>query len=67
MGFGVLGLDVIGFDFDFDFAYLENEGFDDAVNSISVGFDVSVILDVEDLFGRNADFGVFNFSLVVGR
>lgn len=65
MGFGVLGFDVIGFDF--DFAYLENEGFDDAVNSISVGFDVSVSLDVEDLFGRNADFDVFNFSLVVGR
>jgi hypothetical protein len=63
VGFGVLGFGVIGF----EFAYLENEGFDDAVNSISVGFDVSVSLDVEDLFGRNADVDVFNFSLVVGR
>jgi hypothetical protein len=63
VGFGVLGFDVIGFNFDFDFADLENEGFDDSVNSNAVG------LDVLDLAwkSRNFDFDDLNFSLVVGR
>jgi hypothetical protein len=73
-GIGVLGFDVIGFDFDFDFDFadLENEGIDDAVNSNAVVFDVLdldvVSLEVEeDLHGRNAIFDLLNFSLVVGR
>ena len=71
-GIGVLGFDVIDLDFDFDFADLENEGFDDAVNSNAVVFDFLdldvVSLEVEeDLLFRNADFDVLNFSLVVGR
>ena len=72
VGIGDLGFDLIGLSFDFDFADLENEGFDDAVNSNAVVFDVLeldvVSLEVEeDLLFRNADFDVLNFSLVVGR